>query len=226
MEARLCSDAVFVSGELSALCGDDAIEFFDGLDMAVDDGFIDMEPQRFCRLQFGRIRRQVDEFDAFGHVEVWLCMPSGIVQQQQDDAILAGPGLCGEQRQQGFEQRLGDAVGEIPERFAARGCDEGGDVKPVEAMVAKGCRPLSHRRPDPADHRLEAEAMLVGGKQIDLDTGMAQACLFKGFSKLFLNACCSSSLAAFGFFGRGAWIDQPIALSASQPRCVAQDDRP
>jgi hypothetical protein len=35
----------------------------------------------------------------------------------------------------------------------------------------------------------------------------------------FLKAACSSGLAAAGFLGRGAWIDQPIACSASQARC-------
>ena len=44
--------------------------------------------------------------------------------------------------------------------------------------------------------------------------------------ELFLNAAASSGVADFGFFGRGAWIDQPIAFSASQPRCGATDVRP
>ena len=30
-------------------------------------------------------------------------------------------------------------------------------------------------------------------------------------------------VADFGFFGRGSWIDQPIAFNASQPRCGATE---
>ena len=32
-------------------------------------------------------------------------------------------------------------------------------------------------------------------------------------------------MADFGFFGRGFWIDQPIAFNASQPRCGATEVR-
>jgi hypothetical protein len=58
IEACLCADAVWVVGELSTLCGDDVIELVDDLEMAVDGGFVDMEPKRFCRLQFGLVPRQ------------------------------------------------------------------------------------------------------------------------------------------------------------------------
>jgi hypothetical protein len=33
-------------------------------------------------------------------------------------------------------------------------------------------------------------------------------------------------VADLGFFGRGFWIDQPIAFNASHPRCGATDVRP
>jgi len=41
-----------------------------------------------------------------------------------------------------------------------------------------------------------------------------------------LKASCSSGVAAFGLRGRGFWIDQPIARSASQPRCGASEASP
>jgi len=50
--------------------------------------------------------------------------------------------------------------------------------------------------------------------------------LSEGLGELFLKAASSSGPAAFGFFGRGDWIDQPIALSASQPRCGASFSSP
>ena len=44
--------------------------------------------------------------------------------------------------------------------------------------------------------------------------------------KLFLKAASSSGVADFGFLGRGDWIDQPMALSASHPRCAASSASP
>jgi len=48
----------------------------------------------------------------------------------------------------------------------------------------------------------------------------------KKLRALFLNATASPGVADFGFFGRGCWIDQPIAFKASQPRWGATDLRP
>src|SRR5450759_1393378 len=40
-------------------------------------------------------------------------------------------------------------------------------------------------------------------------------------AETFLKTSAASVVADFGFLGRGDWIDQPIACSASQPRCGA-----
>ena len=61
----------------------------------------------------------------------------------------------------------------------------------------------------------------------DLDRFARVLCrlLGNGIRELFLNAAASSGVADFGFFGRGFWIDQPIAFNASQPRCGATEVR-
>ena len=48
-------------------------------------------------------------------------MPTGVVEDENDDPIATGPGFFGEGGQQRFEERLRDAVGNIPEAFARRG---------------------------------------------------------------------------------------------------------
>ena len=89
----------------------------------------------FGRLKFGRVGRQEEKLDTIGGFQIGFAMPTGVVQDENDDAITTRPGLLGESRQQGFEERLRDAVGNVPEAFAGRGRDEGRDVEPFEAMV-------------------------------------------------------------------------------------------
>src|SRR3954470_6639837 len=45
--------------------------------------------------------------------------------------------------------------------------DEGGDVEPLIAVVAEGDRPLTFGHPDPAQDRLQANAVLVRGPDLD-----------------------------------------------------------
>lgn len=92
--------------------------------------------------------------------------------------------------------------------------------------MAIGNWTLADWRPYAPRDRLQADAMLVCRENLDLFAGML--CGFFGDSvrELFLNAAASSGEADFGFFGRGAWVDQPIAFSASQPRCGATGAKP
>src|SRR6202030_2818898 len=119
-----------------------------------------------------------------------------------------------------------DTPSEIPEGFACRRGYEARDVEPVEPVMTMRDRTLADGRPHAARNRLQANAMLVRGEDLDRLAGMVR-CLFGNcIRELFLNAAASSGVADFGFFGRGFWIDQPIDFSASQPRCGAIDLRP
>ena len=68
--------------------------------------------------------------------------------------------------------------------------------------------------------------MLVRGEDLDRFARVLCRLLGNGIRELFLNAAASSGVADFGFFGRGFWIDQPIAFKASHTRCAATDVRP
>src|SRR4051812_46674977 len=96
--------------------------------------------------------------------------------------------------------------------------DEGGDVEPLVAVVAEGDRPLTFGRPDPAQDRLQADAVLVRGPDLDRRVRVLGPRLGDGLLQLFLNASRSSGVAEAGWRGRGFCTDQSIALSASQPR--------
>lgn len=220
MEAGLASDEIAVVGQGHAPVGDDGVEVIERLEVAVDDGFVDMDPEGFGGLQLGGVGRQEDEPDALGHGERQGVV-SGAVKDEDDDPVAAGAGLAGEEGEGALEELLADAGPEIPEALAGGGRYEGGDVEPFEAVVAAGDRTLAPGRPDPTQDRLQADPVLVGGEGLDRRAGMARRFLRDDVGKLFLNAACSSGDAASAWRGRGRWIVQPIARSASQPRCSA-----
>src|ERR1700737_3168434 len=85
---------------------------------------------------------------------------------------------------------------------------------------------FADRRPHAARDGLQANAVLVRGEDLDRLAGVLCRLFGEGIRELFLNAAASSGEADLGFFGRGFWIDQPIAFNASQPRCGATDLRP
>ena len=85
--------------------------------------------------------------------------------------------------------------------------------------MAERDRPLADRCPDPALDRLQAEPMLIRSPDLDRLVGMLVGFFGNRLREAFLKSSVSSALADFGLRGRGDWIDQPIACSASQPRC-------
>ncbi len=219
MEAGLSADEVWIVGELDASGGDDGVEVGEGREVLVDDGLVDVDPEGLGRLQLGSVGRQVDEADALGDREARRGVPARAVEDEEDDPVGAGARLAGEERQGVGEEFLVDAGPEIPEALAGGGRDEGGDVEPLETVMPAGDRALAAGRPDPADDGLQSDAVLVGGEDLDRRAGMALRLLGDRLGKVFLNAACSSGVAASACSGRGRCKVHSIALSASQPRC-------
>ena len=219
MEAGLSSDEVGVVAELDASGGDDCFEVGEGCEVLVGEGLVDMDPQRFGGLQLGGVGRQVDEADALGDREARRGVPAGTVEDEEDDAVAAGPRLAGEEREGVGEELLVDAGPEIPEALAGGRRDEGGDVEPFETMMAAGGGALAAWRPDPAQDRLQPDAVLVGGEDLDRRAGMALRRLGDRLGEVFLNAACSSGVATSACCGRGRCSVHSTARSASQPRC-------
>ncbi len=63
------------------LCG---FEIVEGAEGSIGDAFISQRPQPLTGLEFGGIRRQEQQMDAFGHHEVRTGMPARSIQYQQD----------------------------------------------------------------------------------------------------------------------------------------------
>jgi hypothetical protein len=92
--------------------------------------------------------------------------------------------------------------------------------------MAERDRPLADGRPDAAMDRLQAEPMFIHRPDLDRLVGMLVGFFGERVGEVFLKALASSEIAEFGFFGRGDWIDQLTACSASQPRCCASVSSP
>jgi len=219
MEAGLSADEVAVVAEPDALVGDHGVEVGEGGEVLVGEGLVDVDPEGLGRLQLRGVGGQVDEADALGDRQARGGVPAGAVEDEEDDPVGAGARLAGEEREGLGEELLVDAGADVPEALAGGGRDEGGDVEPLEAVVATGDRTLALRRPDPADDGLQPDAVLVGGEDLDRRAGMALRFLRNRLGELSLNPACSSGVATPACSGRGRCKVHSTALSASQPRC-------
>src|SRR3954466_1143729 len=86
--------------------------------------------------------------------------------------------------------------------------DEGGHIEPLVAVVAERDGPLAFWSPDPAQDRLQANAVLVRGPDLDRLARVLRPLLGDGLLQLFLNTSRSSGVAPAGWRGRGFCTDQ------------------
>src|SRR5215210_7446656 len=93
-------------------------------------------------------------------------------------------------------------------------------------MVAERNRPLTLGGPHPPDDRLQPNAVLIRGPDLDRLVRVLCGFLRDHRGQLFLNVSHSSGVAEAGWRGRGFCTDQLIAFSASQPRCGRTAARP
>lgn len=170
------------------------------------------------RLEFRAVGWLIDEPDAVWDGQIFRAMPAGIVELEHNDAVAPGAGLARKGFEQLYKERFVDAVRQIPDGLSARRRDEGGDVEPFIAVMTERNRPLADRRPDPAADWLQADPVLIRCPDLDRLIGMLRGFFGRRAGELFFKAASSSGVADFGFLGRGDWIDQPMALSASHPR--------
>lgn len=201
-----------------ASVGDHAVEVLEGREVLVGERLVEHGPETLGGLELRAVRWQVDEPNAVGNTQAGSGVPAGVVEHQDDDPLPAGAGLLRKGGQKLLEEGFGDPVGDVPEHLARARLDEGGDVEPLKAVISRSTRPLAGRCPDTADNRLQSDAMLIAGEDFNGLIRMLRCFFLDSNRELFLNSACSSGVARSGCSGRGVWIDQPIARSASQPR--------
>ena len=188
MEAELAFEPVGLGGECDALLGDYGIEFGESVERAIDDGFVDKDPERFGGLKLRRIGRQKGQPDALWDGKIGRSMPTGVVENDNDDLVRPRSRFPGKQRQEFFEQAFRDAVRQVEETVPGLWGDECRDVQPFVAMTGNGDRSLADRRPDAARDWLEADAMLVARKRLDHRIRVTSLLVFDDRREVFLKA--------------------------------------
>ena len=130
-------------------------------------------------------------------------MPAGAVEDQDDLLVWSCPCLAGKGREFRFKERDTHAGRQVEEASSRRRMDEAHQVAPGVAMLNRGDGPLPNRRPDAAQQRLEANAMLVRCPQFHRGVGKGSSDLAQQRPYLFLKASCAAT-SACTCWGRGS----------------------
>ncbi len=101
--------------------------------------------------------------DVLRHLQAHTGVPARPVEDQHDLLARAGPGGAGKRGQLHREERDRDAGREVEEGAPRSRVNEAHQVAPGKTVPHAGDRALSPRGPDAAEHRLQADAVLVGG---------------------------------------------------------------
>src|SRR3954471_8043179 len=215
---EVCAGFELIAIENATALGHDVLEISKRREVLVGERLIQDRPEVLGGLKLGRVWGQVDGPDPIRNSQVRRSVPAGVVEPEDDDAIPSRPSLTGKQRQQRSKEWLRDPVRDVPDHLAGDRLHEGGHVQPLITVVTERDGPLAFGRPDPAQDRLQPDAVLIRGPDLDCRVRVLGPLLGDGLLELFLNASRSSGVAAAGWRGRGFCTDQPIAFSASQPR--------
>jgi len=186
------------AGELGIL------ELVDGSEMPVDQAGVGEWPQVLSRLELRRVRWKKQQVDVFGHAQLDAGMPPRPIEHE--DNLLGGTGahLAGEGSELYLEEFYRDAGRQVEERAPGGGMDKADQIAPGEAMAHRDGGSPPDRGPDPPQERLQADAMLIGGPELDARLREGGRHLPQEWADVFLkSACCSASARAWR--GRGTW---------------------
>jgi hypothetical protein len=118
-------------------------------------------PQAFCGLQLGRMRRQKEQMKPFWNHEITTLVPARLIQNQEN--LLVQPSalfLCEGGQREGKGRGI-DRRHEQPGSLAALWLHKPIEIHPLIARSDHSPNPAPFARPDPAQDRFEANAVLV-----------------------------------------------------------------
>jgi hypothetical protein len=148
MEVGGAGDRILILMKDATALRDDSIQVIDCVEVCVHEWFVDERPQVLGGLQLRAVGRLVDQANTLWNGKILRPVPTRVVERDDDDALPPSTGLAREGFEQLGEERLIDAVREVPHGLPARRRHERGEVKPFVAMMAERDRPLANRRPD------------------------------------------------------------------------------
>lgn len=203
MEEGVGLDNVVLLDEGAASVCEGLAELFEAVEGPVGDRFIGQRPEPLGWLELRGIGRQEAERDAVGRLELVADMPAGIIDHEHDRGAPASTdGFC-EGIENALEERHVDAAGEPPFDGTGGWPYEAIEVEPLVLVMADREGALAPLRPDPAADRLQAEAMLVEGPDLDRPAGRPAPCRRYRAAEFFLNRPCVAASAALACRGRG-----------------------
>lgn len=167
MEQRVVADEIGLALEGEAALGLHRLQDIEALEAAVGERFVGQRPQMLGRLELRRIRRQELQVDTLGHRNVLASVPAGAIEDQGDPLLWSGSHIAGKGGQHLPEEGRGHGGQQPPLGLTRRGTDEATDVEPLVALLHRSDGAFADRCPDAADQRQEADAMLVGGPELD-----------------------------------------------------------
>jgi hypothetical protein len=171
MEQSRGADALRLALEGGAVGELDVFQLLDAREMPIHQTAIGQRPEMLSGLEFGRVRRQKEQVDVVGHAQLDAGVPAGPIEHEDDLLARTSADLAGELRQLHLKHGDADGGGQMEERPARGGMDKADEVAPGEAVLDGSDGPLPNGRPDAAQERLQANAMLIGGPEFDRGAG-------------------------------------------------------
>jgi hypothetical protein len=182
-------------------------QFVPGVATQIDDLIVGFEdsvrepvvthelPDVFDGVQFGRLRRQGQDGDVFGHLQFRRRMPTGLIENENGMRVRIDGGT--DRRQMGVH-RLGIAPGQDKtDAFALLRTDRPKDIGRLGALIAWCAWPCSAFGPAPRQLVLLADPRLVLKPDFDRYARMeARADRRQLGGEVFLNASTANSFCA------------------------------
>src|SRR5260221_2352265 len=117
-------------------------------------------------------------------------MPAGAIQDEDD--LLGGSSthLSGERGQLDLEEGDADRRGQMKDRPTGGGVHEADEVAPVIAVLHRGAGPPPVEAPHLLEDRLQADAVLIDGPELDTRLGKGGRDRLDERADGFLNSAC------------------------------------
>ena len=196
MESGVCLNELGLVGESGAAPVETVGELVEGVEWLVGDALVGERPETLGGLKLGGVGGQEAQADALWWQKLFADVPAGVVEHDDHRLVRSGSDVAGEGLEHPLEQGDADAACHPPFHGAGRGPDEAIEVEPLVLVRGQRCRAPAAPRPDPANHRLQAEPVLVEGPDLDGAARLLGLRLVHCLAEFFLNPVRASSSAA------------------------------
>ncbi len=182
--------------ESDTFCGDQVFDLLKGVEGLVGDGQFQLGHHRLSGGQFRRICRKRQEEEIWGHLEFLAGVPTGLIQQEDDELLLVWINQSAEFVQRDLHQRNADTGQDQEIALSGLRFNKDVGIQPLILTALSDNGTLPPERPEALQDGFEAESPFILHPQPHLffrvrGTGRAQRRL-----DLLIQIACSSGVAA------------------------------